>query len=196
MEIIRISDTKLKVTLDDDDMDRYDLCAEQMDYDNTETRKVLWQILDEAKHRTGFNAAEDRVLIQAYPGRKGGCEIYVTKLGSHADSSAPSALRGRISLFVFRDAALLFTVCRKIAESGRKYESALYEEATAGVFWLLVREHLQNSIMSNGKLSPLSFVEEYAERRQGSEEIAYMKEHGVCLLAHEAIESLACYAVG
>lgn len=196
MEIIRISDTKLKVTLDYDDMTRYDLCAEQMDYDNTETRRVIWQILDEAKHRTGFNAAEDRILIQAYPGRKGGCEIYVTKLNPQAETASPPALRGRISLFVFRDAALLFTVCRKIAAGGRKYESALYEEVPGGVFWLLVREHMQNSIMNTSKLSPLSFVEEYTERCQSSSALAYIKEHGECLLKEGAIESLAPYAAG
>lgn len=190
MEIIRINDSKIKVTLNDDDMDKYDLSADAMDYDNTETRRVIWQILDEAKHRTGFDAARDRVLIQAYPGRRGGCEIYVTQL---SPDKREGELRGRVSVFRPDSAEELFAVCRKIGKSGRHYESALYSEG--GRYYLLVREHLQDSILQREKLSPLSFAEEYAERIQGGVFLAYIKERGECLIAHDAIETVAAFAV-
>lgn len=81
MELILISDSKLKITLTSDDMAQYELDCDTMDYDNTETRKAFWEILDRAKHITGFDAASDRVFIQLYPSRSGGCEMYITKLG-------------------------------------------------------------------------------------------------------------------
>ncbi len=81
MELILINDTKLKIMLTREDMTRYDLDCESADYDNTETRRAFWSILDEAKHRTGFDAARDRVFIQLYPSREGGCEMFVTKVG-------------------------------------------------------------------------------------------------------------------
>lgn len=81
MELILINDTKLKIMLTREDMTRYDLDCENVDYDNTETRRAFWSILDEAKHRTGFDAARDRVFIQLYPSREGGCEMFVTKVG-------------------------------------------------------------------------------------------------------------------
>lgn len=57
MELILISDSKLKIMLTRDDMQQYALDCDTIDYDNTETRRAFWNILDEAKHRTGFDAA-------------------------------------------------------------------------------------------------------------------------------------------
>ena len=70
MELIRIGDSKLKITLTSDDMTQYDLDCDTMDYDNTETRKAFWDILDHAKQITGFDAAGDRVFVQLYPIQK------------------------------------------------------------------------------------------------------------------------------
>ena len=82
MELILINTSKLKIMLTPDDMKRYSLDIDKMNYDNTETRRVFWNILDTAKHETGFDAASDRVCIQVYPSKGGGCEMYVTKLAS------------------------------------------------------------------------------------------------------------------
>lgn len=48
-------------------MIKYDLTCDKIDYDNTETRKAVWSILDYAKHETGFDAAAGRIYIQVYP---------------------------------------------------------------------------------------------------------------------------------
>ena len=81
MELIMISDSKLKIMLTSEDMKEYSLDCNTLSYENTETRRAFWSILDEAKHRTGFDAASERVFVQVYPSKKGGCEMYVTKLG-------------------------------------------------------------------------------------------------------------------
>lgn len=80
-----ISDSKLKIMLTSDDMKEYSLDCSTLDYENTETRRAFWSILDEAKHRTGFDAASEKVFVQVYPSRAGGCEMYVTKLGIFSD---------------------------------------------------------------------------------------------------------------
>ena len=103
MELILISNTKLKVMLSASDMQKYELDNNSIDYDNTETRKAFWQILDEAKHKTGFDAASDKVFIQVYPSRGGGCEMYVTKLGGarcEDQGAEPPAHKKQFSLLV------------------------------------------------------------------------------------------------
>ena len=82
MELIRINENKLKIMLSEGDMKQYALDCASLDYDNTETRRAFWSILDEAKHQTGFDAASQRVFVQLYPSKEGGCEMFVTKLGS------------------------------------------------------------------------------------------------------------------
>ena len=87
MELILINENKLKITLSRRDMKQYDLDCDTIDYDKTETRKAFWSILDEAKHKTGFDAAKQRVFIQLYPSKEGGCEMYVTKLSKLVGSA-------------------------------------------------------------------------------------------------------------
>ncbi|MBQ8208180.1 MAG: adaptor protein MecA [Clostridia bacterium] len=94
MELIVISDSKLKIMLTSEDLREYSLDCSTFDYENTETRRAFWSILDEAKHRTGFDAASEKVFVQVYPSKKGGCEMYVTKLGMFSDRTR---IRGNLS---------------------------------------------------------------------------------------------------
>ena len=81
MEIIMISDCKLKVMLGEDDLKQFEIKAEQLDYSNTETKRMFWDILNRAKHQTGFDTDGQRVLVQLDPSKHGGCEMFVTKIG-------------------------------------------------------------------------------------------------------------------
>lgn len=187
MEIVRISEEKLKLTLCKEDLEKYSLKPEELDYDKTETRRVIWQILDDAKKRTGFDAAADRALIEAYPGRRGGCEIYVTLL---CEKKRKKGVRGRYSIYRFPDAETLFALCAAFSVSGKQYESDLYRLRRDGALYLLVKEALEDSIRKDGALSPLSFVEEYGVRCKQAGLLSYIKEHGECLIAGNAIARL------
>ena len=87
MELIKISDSKLKIALTPTDMEKYSLDIQTMDYDKTQTRSAFWQLLDEAKHKTGFDAASEKIFVQIYSSAGGGCEMYVTKLKKTARNS-------------------------------------------------------------------------------------------------------------
>ena len=86
MNIILISDDRLKVILTSSDLTGYGIRIEDIDYDNTETRRVFWTILDKAKNETGFDAAISRIFIQIYPDSSGGCEMYVSRMGDRRAS--------------------------------------------------------------------------------------------------------------
>lgn len=199
MELILISDTKLKVMLSASDMQKYELDNETIDYDNTETRRAFWQILDEAKHKTGFDAASEKVFIQVYPSRSGGCEMYVTKLGALSSAltgdalsrkTSFSMLRGRIGIYHFDNLEDVITVCKKLKELKYSLESGLYLSDSGG-YDLVIHERLHSSIMKPGSISEYSFIEEYAKRRHGIIELAYIKEHGRCIEEKEAVEKLS-----
>ena len=86
MNIILISDDRLKVVLTDRDLSGYGIRIEDIDYGNTETKRVFWTILDKAKNETGFDAALSRIFIQIYPDSRGGCEMYVSRIGNKRSS--------------------------------------------------------------------------------------------------------------
>lgn len=137
MELILINTSKLKIMLTPDDMKRYSLDIDKMNYDNTETRRVFWNILDTAKHETGFDAASDRVCIQVYPSKGGGCEMYVTKLASEkherAEKKTPdTVLKEEDTLcddtYVFETLGELLQFCYSASLSGFNGESNLYTD--------------------------------------------------------------------
>ncbi len=196
MELILISDTKLKVMLSPLDMQKYELDNSNIDYDNTETRRAFWQILDEAKHKTGFDAASDKVFIQVYPSRSGGCEMYVTKLGNakHKENKTEtqgrkntySLLRGKTNIYRFEKLEHVSAVCRQLSAMDYAYESGLYLSED-GKYDLVIYENTEN----NEGMTEYSFIEEYANKRQGEIELAYAKEHGVCIESAHAVEKMS-----
>ncbi len=81
MELIVIDQNKLKIMLSAPDMTHYDLHAEHMNSADAETRRAFRHIFDDAREQIGFDTEGERLLVQLYTSRSGGCEIFVTKLG-------------------------------------------------------------------------------------------------------------------
>ncbi len=81
MELIVIDQNKLKIMLTAPDMNHYDLRAERMNGADAETRRAFRHIFDDAREQIGFETEGERILVQLYTSRSGGCEIFVTKLG-------------------------------------------------------------------------------------------------------------------
>ena len=67
MEFLVVSDSKLKIMMNRDDMQKYEIDGDNIDYDNPKIRRSFWRILDAAREKCGFEAAGDKVLIQFYP---------------------------------------------------------------------------------------------------------------------------------
>ena len=178
MELIKISDGKLKVMLSPEDMARYAISCETLDYDNTETRRAFWDILDIAKHETGFDAARDKVYIQAYPSRTGGCELFVTKLAEQAcppeGEPTPKWQFWRVGSL-----AVLLSLCAQLAASGVHTESRAHRTED-DVCWLALAADVAAPLLA-----------EYATKEYSPYLEAWLSEHGRCLCAEHAIETLA-----
>ena len=181
MDLLRISDSKLKVTLTEGDMEKYRLDGESMDYDTTETRSAFWQILDTAKRETGFDAGGGRLFVQVYPSRGGGCEMYVTLLTEDtdtADEEEPLPLSVR-SIYAFATLSDLITACQKLCDLGYTGESAVF--AGEEGYSLVISERWESG------LGEYAFLEEYGTRRSGGIRLSYLKEHERCLREGDAV---------
>ena len=82
MELIVINENKLKITLSAIDMHEYGLDENEFHLSITNTRRVLSKILHNSPIKTGFESEtpNERLLLQLYPEKAGGCELYVTRL--------------------------------------------------------------------------------------------------------------------
>ena len=87
MELILISNTKLKIMLDESDMKKYHIGSE-VDCSGGTTRKAIRSLLDRARDQIGFNTEGEEIFVQLYASKRGGCELFVTKC------KTPSAQEG------------------------------------------------------------------------------------------------------
>ena len=80
MELLVISESKLKIMLTAPDMIKYDLTAPQTESLSVHDREALRHLFRDAKAEIGFDTEGARLFVQLYSSREGGCEIFVTKL--------------------------------------------------------------------------------------------------------------------
>ncbi len=204
MELNLIREDKLKVLLTPFDMMKYELTCEKLDYDNTETRKAIWSILDSAKQETGFDAAIGKIRIEVYPERSGGCAIYITKLKSSdlpshepmnetiAKTNAPSGQT--TAVYQFRETDSLIRVCRSLLHRGYRDESrAFFESLEKGEirYFLEIRESLPASLKKARYLRENLFIEEFGERLESDESVFYLHERTHTICNKNAVQTLA-----
>ena len=103
MEFLLVGDSKLKILLSDSEVFEHGLTSAASCIDNPSTRRSFWRVLKLAESEVGFNPSDDKVLVQFYPTKSGGGEIFVTKLGLLSDSSARTVARSdRVAILSHR----------------------------------------------------------------------------------------------
>lgn len=198
MELILIGDSRLKVILTAEEVRRFAPALEEGELDGHTAKAALRELFDEIRRKSGFDAANDRVLVQLYPSRGGGCEIFLTKLGKAVRPRAISEETGELAapptlrpvLFGFRGITELLAVCRQLERTGYDLLSTAYV-SDDGRYYLVLQERAR----SGTRPGALSFVEEFGERRGGVMALSYIKEHGRCIAAGDAVSRLASLAV-
>ena len=192
MELLRIGDKKLKVTLSGEDMEHYRLDSDTMDYDTTETRSAFWQILDEAKHKTGFDAGGGKIFVQIYPSRAGGCEMYVTLVEKEEKEAAEDTPILTEGIYCFDNLSSFLRACCVLDALGYCEKSAAY--AVDDCYYLVISEHQRRGVYGCRPLGEYSFLEEYGARLFGGVRLAYLHEHGKCLREGDAVSLFSSLA--
>lgn len=132
MELIMISNTKLKVMLSAEDMKTLDF--DPLAAVDISGRVAFRNILKEAKDRCGFDAIGDRVFVQYYPEKHGGCEMFVTKLEDEiARHSRIMKGNGTLGdrqrmyiIYSFDSIDNLLATCKLLKQTGYSGESSAY----------------------------------------------------------------------
>lgn len=122
MEFLLVGESKIKIVLTEEERASYGLGASAPDISGPGARRSFWRILDMAKKDVGFDPSGDKILIQLYPIKNGGCEIFVTKLGILPESSARlvsksnkvAMLSKKNSLYAFDDYEDLIKAARAV----------------------------------------------------------------------------------
>ena len=206
MELIVINESKLKVILSSDDLDEFSLNNDTLDYSNAETKKMFWDILSRAKKATGFSADGHRVLVQLYPSKSGGCEMFIIKLGPlggecycdrkekegdivgiHCKPSHKKLMgNSRTGVFGFDQLSSLLSVCRRLRDIGYEGNSAVYRCDQK-------KYHLFLDGLDSYSFMPpdeFTFINEYGSVENIETMSYYIEEHGSVICPSNAVEIL------
>ena len=191
MEWIRISENKLKIMLTAEDARHYELNCENADYTDTLTRTAFREILTDVKREADFDASEDKVYIQMYPSKEGGCELFITKTGillteqqNGSTKKEPTrplrAHRESVQAFRFKDFSMLLAACRRL-QTIPPYKSKAFRDQK-GVWWLF---------LSGCEPQRLRFLSGYAREVRADLARIYLAEHGNVVCEKDAVARLA-----
>ena len=200
MELIRISNSKLKIMLTPMDMRQFELSNDNFYDDSEKMHRSFRLLLDEVKRQSGFEADDHRISVQYFPSREGGCEMFISNLsgdkenGSCALTPAPEMqpaprTRGCFSRsFAYRFEGLdeLLSVCRRLLPMDYINASSAWQDDT-GQYYLFL-----NTFAASPFATPeeLYFVVEYGTIENASQLRLYLAEHGTVICAENAISTL------
>lgn len=188
-----IGESKLKIVASEDEMKEYKLEKYSSGDGSAGLRRSFWQVLDIAKRQVGFDPGGDKLLIQFYPMKPGGCEIFVTKLGILPESSARLVSRSnRISMISKNKSFYSFSSIDELTAALRAVKAVAGDTAvTSDVYNLDGRYYL--SIEEYGKGGePTEFpcILEFGEGLTANIGL-YVAEHAERLTDGDAVEKFS-----
>ena len=199
MEYLIISESKLKVTLDSDELEKRSLEASALDYADPDAKKLFCDILHKAKEDHGFDTSGYRVLLQLYPSKDGGCELFITKLGAlDSEKNAEPTYNKKNSLqkkkkseraFRFERLSHLINVCKRLYESGEDISASVFVDED-GIWFLILNfeDSICDDLYDMLPICEFSFISEYGRAEDPSVLSLYLGEHAKKICDKDALK--------
>ncbi len=211
MDFLRIDETKLKITLTEEELLFYGMDLSALSYSSTETRRAFWAILDDAKHATGFDAAAAKISVQVYASRTGGCEMYVVsnreehekdglfsgsaveQIDEESRLTVTPALPRRFgrAMGEFDSLSHLLNACLALSSGGYNADSSAWQDGDR--YYLYLSGNRTASAKEEPQLSASGVICEFGKTVKDLS-LTYLAEHGICLCPNCAVERLGAMA--
>lgn len=207
MELIRISERKLKIMLTPTDMCHFELYDGCFDGDGEEMHRAFRLLLDEVRRQTDFEGDDRHLSIQYFPSRGGGCEMFISRLGgdgeehgalTEASLPAPKANEKATALgrhlgcfrrdcvYRFGELSHLLRACNRLIGVKAVCESHAYRDEIGDYLLFL-------TVLSPSPFSlpcELDFLAEYGSPENAALLRLYIKEHAKLISSPDAVEIL------
>lgn len=208
MELIIINENKLKILMTDIEMKEYGLDENEFHLCISDTRKILSKILHNSPIKTGFEfpSPHEKILLQLYPEKKGGCELYVTKLNienekigkedgiMNADEShlLPISTKQRdknkkpLICYCFKELSTVINLCKIMNTQKIQCNSSLHVDDN-GKYYMVFST--QDCMI--GPQSSLGIISEFGELTNVENTLLFLSERGKIICEKDAIETLS-----
>lgn len=188
MEFLTVGNSKIKIMLTSDEAAQRGLYSDKMNYDDPTVRRNFRKILDEAREKAGFDIGKEKVLIQFYPSRDGGMELFVTKLGIISKEAANMISRSEhVAVISAKRVYYIFSTLEDLLGALRCIPTGEVEDSSIhrledGNYCLSFCEREQKCV-----LSKLSRIFEFGKRINDLTAVALV-EHAYLLRSGDAAE--------
>lgn len=193
MELLLITATRLKIVMSNEDMEKYEITCDSLDYRDSETKRAIRSILDEVKQKIGFDTQGKHVFVQVFPSKDGGCEMYVTKTSTVPDNALPVPIHNNekqtATIFRFNNTSDMVAVCCHLKAQRLIYPSQAFCDLEGDACYLVLYS-AEKDVFGRDPMC-LSVANEYGSLIKGDYCSAYLKEHCQCICDADAIATLA-----
>ena len=207
MELIRISDQKLKIMLTPLDMTLYDFSVDGFGANSEKMHRAFRRLLEDVHRQIDFDADDHHLSVQYFPSREGGCEMFISNLPCESDTCQPISggfaipERGELiphptkhtngsfqkeSAYRFEKLTYLLATCKRLCKLNFICESTAWQDDKNDYFLFL-------SMRSTSPYSTpeeLDFIVEYGSVENASTLRMYVREHGRQICPTNAIARL------
>ena len=201
MDITYINSKNIKISISREELYENGLDAESLDYTKTRTKRFIWELLDIAYIKTGFNAGNGRLFVRVFPSADGGCELFITKNADFSEKDGKSDTciaqtenENEDLACVTDDADKLYMLCGRLKTAGFCGDSSLYS-GTGDSFILVFNSQRKLPSYINkkfcGEKKDYFFAADYGKMFTVTPEMkAYICEHCHLVCAECAVEKI------
>lgn len=183
MEIIRIGDNSLKISLCTKEADKYEFNKE---ISNEQIEKNFKRLLSEAKIR----AEREKLIADIFSCKDGSCEIFISRGEEdnkvYKDKTPQDTVKKSkqiTAVYSFDDFEKLLLVARRLKNFKYIGSSMLYYDEDKKKYYIMLDDVYSKDIR-------FSFVNEYSKNLKGSVNM-YAKEHFKCICKKDAVKILS-----
>lgn len=132
MEIEALGSSTIKIALTAEDLEAAEIDYDDIDKDIPETRRFMQSLITAAENKTGLSLSEERLYVEAFGDKEGGCLIYIS--ARHALRRQSRAAERQTVCEIGEKAALK----PLISELSRRYEGSSTEIYSDGSTYRLI----------------------------------------------------------
>lgn len=203
MEIEKLSENVIKVTITPGDLEERDIDLDCLTYNSPEAKELFSDMIEQAEMELGFSVSESQVVIEPSIEEYDGFVITITRLDDKGDFDSLQKLirsktgksRGKAahSAKVSRSALIYYTdsfddmclLCEKLSKV-YKGKNSLYSQS--GKYYLVLGNEKFSSI---NVFALMGILEEYASKASGSVCYeGYLNEYGTLIIKDKAVSTI------